>query len=435
MIGPSLAASARGVPRLRWGVIAWMFVISAVSYLDRNNLSIAAASIKAAYDLSDSQLGLLFSAFVFGYALSQPIAGRIADRFGPHRVVAIAIVWWSVFTASTALVPTGTPHSLMLLMLIRCLLGIGESVIFPAGNRLVSSWIPVRERGLANGLIFAGVGVGGGIAPPLITWIIVSYGWQAAFHASAAIGIVVGVVWLVLVRDRPDQHPRISPEEQAFIAAGIPATPASARDGPPIGWRQVVRDRQLQILTASYFCFGYVAYIFFSWFFLYLSSVRGLDLKSSAVLAMLPFLAMTIFSTLGGAVSDRLAARYGAQVGRCRVAAVSMLLAAVFVVAATQVADARLASLVLAGGAGSLYFAQSAYWTLSAGMGGRASGLVSGIMNMGAQVGGIVVAALTPVVAAALGWSASFMLAGILALVGGLAWLAIDADHRLDFAE
>lgn len=104
--------AASRTPRLRWAIVAWMFVISAVSYLDRNNLSIAAAAIKDEYGLSDTQLGLVFSAFAFGYALSQPFAGRIADAFGPYRVVALAIVWWSVFTAATALVPAGLPHSL-----------------------------------------------------------------------------------------------------------------------------------------------------------------------------------------------------------------------------------------------------------------------------------------------------------------------------------
>ena len=416
------------VGRVRWTVVGWMFVISAVSYLDRNNLSIAASAIKEAFGLGDRQLGLVFSAFVFGYALSQPIAGRVADRFGAYRTIAFAIVWWGIFTALTALVSPRLPYAFALLIVVRCLLGIGESVIYPASNRLVASWVPSRERGLANGLIFAGVGIGGGVAPPLVTWIVVTLGWQWAFYISALIGLAVCAAWLLFVRDEPAQHPAVGAAERRFIERGLPPVAHAA----PVGrWQDIVRDPQVLTLTGSYFCFGYVAYIFFSWFFLYLSKVRGLDLKSSAILATLPFLAMTIFSTLGGIVSDRLDARFGARVGRCRVAAAAMIVASLFVALATQVDDARVASLVLAGGAGSLYFAQSAYWTLSAGMGGRASGLLSGIMNMGAQVGGIAVASLTPIVADAFGWTASFLLAAAVALAGGLAWLAVDPDHRL----
>ena len=406
-----------------------MFVVSAVSYLDRNNLAIAASSIKEAFNLSDRQLGLVFSAFVFGYALSQPFAGRIADRFGPYRTVAIAIVWWSLFTALSALVPPSVPHALLLLIAVRCLLGVGESVIFPASSRLVSSWVPLSERGLANGIIFAGVGIGGGIAPPLVTWIVVTLGWQSAFYISALIGLVVGGVWLLLVRDDPAQHPAISPTELAYIEANTGRRDAvktvNAR------WLDVIRDRQVALLTGSYFCFGYVAYIFFSWFFIYLSKVRGLDLKASAVLATLPFLAMTVFSTLGGLACDRIAKRKGDRIGRCVVAAGAMMFACLCVAAATQVQSAALASLVLAGGAGSLYVAQSSYWTLSANIGRQSAGAVSGVMNMGAQIGGVITASTTPIVAESFGWTASFLVAAGVALAGGIAWLWVDPSHVL----
>lgn len=421
------------VGRLRWSMIGWMFVISAVSYLDRNNLSIAAPAIKRSFGLDDVQLGGVFSAFVLGYALSQPFAGRIADRLGAHRTVALAIVWWGVFTALTPLVPPTMAYALPLLIVARLLLGIGESVIFPASNRLVSSWIPASERGLANGLIFAGVGIGGGIAPPLVTWIALTWGWQWAFYASAVLGLLAGIGWLVCVRDTPAAHASITPAELAYIEAGLPGPAGSA--SPLAGWRDVVRDRQVIVLTLSYFCFGYVAYIFFSWFFLYLSTVRGLDLKASAVMATLPFIAMTLFSTLGGLAADGLSKRRGERVGRCLLAGAAMVVAGLFVMAATQVDDARLAALVLAGGAGSLYFAQSAYWTLSANIGGNSSGAVSGVMNMGAQIGGVITASLTPIIAHSFGWTASFFAAGTVALAGGVAWLVVDPMHLLAAVE
>ena len=412
---------------VRWLVISWTLVIAAVSYLDRNNISIAISFIQKEFGFSNVQTGGLFSAFVLGYALMQPLAGRIADHFGPRRAVAGAIVWWSVFTLLVPLVPSSAPGALFIMGAVRFLLGIGEAVIFPASNRLVASWIPSRERGLANGLIFAGVGVGGGIAPPLITWIMLSHSWRWAFFVSALIGLVAGVVWLIVVRDRPEEHRWVGEAEAAYIEEGLPKSAEHTRG--PLRWRDMALDGQVALLTLSYFCYGYVAYIFFTWFFKYLSDVRGLNLKASALYATLPFIAMALASSFGGWISDRLMRPFGPRVARCGVAGLSLVVAAAFIWAATQVADARLAAVVLAGGAGALYLAQSAFWALSADIGGRSAGALSGIMNMGCQLGGVVTASLTPVVASAFGWTASFATAAAVCLAGAIAWIFINPTH------
>lgn len=419
---------AKACGGVRWTLVFWMFVVAAVSYLDRNNIAIAATMIQKDFGLTNLQLGGVFSAFVMGYAFTQPVAGRIADRFGPYRVVAVGIVWWSVLTAATAAVPSGLAWSLTLLVVARFVLGVGEAVIFPASNRLVAAWIPRSERGLANGVIFAGVGIGAGVAPPLITHLMLAHGWRSAFYVTALVGVAVLAAWLAFVRDRPEHHRAVSAAEAAYIRRGAGHGAAAARPAP---WLRILKDRQVALLTLSYFTYGYVAYIFFTWFFKYLSSVRGLDLKASAIYGMLPFLAMAVCSPLGGWIADRLTPRFGKRVGRCWTAAFALALSAVFVALATQVADARLASLFLAGGAGALYLSQSAYWTLSADIGGASAGSVSGLMNMGNQLGGVVTASLTPLLADRYGWTASFVFAAALCLAGAAAWLLIDPDVPL----
>jgi ACS family glucarate transporter-like MFS transporter len=238
----------------------------------------------------------------------------------------------------------------------------------------------------------------------------------------------VGVVWLLIVRDTPRQHRWASREETDYIEKGLPPQKAGAGLQR---WRDMILDRQVALLTASYFCYGYVAYIFFTWFFKYLSDVRGLNLKASAFYATLPFIAMAVASSLGGYASDLLVTRYGHRVARCGLAGVSMLAAAGFVWWATQVTDARIAALVLAGGAGALYVAQSAFWAISADIGGRSAGAVSGVMNMGSQIGGVVTASLTPYIAAAFGWTASFVFAAAVCLAGAVLWLFINPGHEL----
>jgi MFS transporter, ACS family, glucarate transporter len=254
------ATNPASAGRVRWKVVFCAFIVAAVSYLDRNNISIAASSVQKEFGLSNVQLGTLFSAFVTGYALMQPFAGHIADRFGASRCIGFAILWWSAFTALLPMVPPGIPGAMFVLSAVPLLLGIGEAVIFPASNRLVASWIPSNERGLANDLIFAGVGVGGGLAPSLITFMMLRHSWRWAFWLCALIGLAAWLLWMVAVRNTPSEQPAVGVAERAYIAAGIPAktsgTVSAAR------WRDVITDGQVLALTLSYFCYGYVAYIF-----------------------------------------------------------------------------------------------------------------------------------------------------------------------------
>jgi len=417
--------------RLRWALILWMFVMSAIAFLDRVNISIAGQALAREYRLSNLRLGWVFSAFVLGYALFQAPGGRLADRFGPRRVIALGVVWWGLFTTLTALVPAALALALPLLLVVRFVLGNGEAVVYPSSNRLVASWIPTAERGIANGLIFAGVGAGAGITPPLITYVMVHWGWRWSFYASALIGLAAGAIWYLIARDSPRDHPWIGQRELAHIEAGLPVPvgPASGREAPP--WRRIVGNRNVRVVTLAYFTFGYASYIFFTWFFTYLNKVRGLDLKASAIYSTIPFLAMAICSPLGGWAADVLVGRYGRRVGRCGVAAFGMGLAAVFLALATQVKSAQLASVALAGGAGALYLSQSAYWAVTADIAGPWAGFTSGLMNMGGQIGGAVTASLTPWIAQHFGWSASFLVAATLAAAGSAAWLLVDPDGRV----
>jgi ACS family glucarate transporter-like MFS transporter len=132
---------------VRWFLVFWLFILSAVSYLDRVNISIAGGSIAETYHLSDVQLGKVFSAMLVGYALFQILGGRLADRFGPRRVLAGGVAWWGIFTALTAMVPVNIAGALFVFVAVRFLLGAGEAVICPSANQFIARWIPRSERG------------------------------------------------------------------------------------------------------------------------------------------------------------------------------------------------------------------------------------------------------------------------------------------------
>jgi ACS family glucarate transporter-like MFS transporter len=425
---------SKPIGRVRWFLMFWLFVLGAVSYLDRVNVSIAGTALAEKYHLSQVQLGSIFSAFLIGYALFQTPGGWLADRLGPRYVLTIGVVWWGIFTALTASLSSTIAGALTCLILIRFLLGAGEAIIYPACNRFVSQWIPSQERGLANGLIFAGVGAGTAAAPIFVTYLMIHHGWRAPFWASAILGLIVGLVWYIAARDSPEKHSLISPAELSYIQrfrASKPVTSSTAENTPSSGlsWQQIVTNKNILAVTLSYFCFGYVAWIFFSWFYIYLAKVRGLDLKTSAFYSTLPPLAIVACSLSGGAICDAMTKTYGKRIGRCGVACFALLLASIILLLGSRVANAPLASIVLSGGVGALYLAQSSYWSVTADIAGNSAGLASGFMNMGAQLGGALTASLTPAIAQRYGWTSSFLVAAIFSAVGGLVWLLVDPDR------
>lgn len=421
---------------IRYVLVLWLTVISAAAYLDRTNISLAGIEICKEFGISNFRLGWISSAFLIGYAGLQVPAGLLARRLGPRRALALLGAWWAFFISLTALMPRGIGNALPVFLLVRFSLGAGEATMFPATSQFVERWFPVKERGKANGFIFAGVGLGG-MSFPFVKAIILSYGWRAAFGFSACLCAVVGLVWYVVSRDAPEQHPWVGVEESALIVRERRVSRTAADNDPAsygrhkVPWAKIFRSKVVLALTASYFSFGYVAWLFISWFYIYMAQARGVNLKTSAVYTMLPFLAMTVGCLLGGAVSDWIVAHYGLRLGRCVLPGVSLALTALLLVLGSHVESAAMAAVVLACGAGVLYIAQTGYWAVTADVSGEYVGVVSGIMNMGGQIGGACTASLTPWIAAHYGWNMAFVTAASLVVIGSLAWIAIDPNRVL----
>jgi MFS transporter, ACS family, glucarate transporter len=423
---------------IRYLLVTWLFVLSAVAYLDRTNISIAGIQIGKEFAIDNTQLGWVFSAFLIGYAAFQVPAGLLVHRFGSRLILTIAVLWWGLFTVLTALVPPAISGSVIILIIVRFALGAGEATMYPATSQFVERWFPTQERGKANGIIFGGVGVGSGLTPPLVTVIILHYGWRASFWFSALVGIAAGIVWYLTARDTPEQHSMVGEAELALIRQGREnsATGVTRSSGKRrVPWARIFGSKEMIAVTLSYFSFGYVAWVFFGWFYIYMAQARGLNLKSSALYSMLPFVGMTLGCFFGGIASDWLARRFSLRVGRCILPFFSMSLTAVLLVLGSKAHQAETAGLILACGAGSLYVAQSCFWAVTADFAGEYTGLASGIMNMGAQIGGACTTSLTPLIAAHFGWHMSFFTAASLAALGAVAWLVVDPKRRLQSAQ
>lgn len=181
--------------RIRWRIITLLLAISVVTYIDRVNISVTARQMMPALGLTDVQMGQVFSAFFLGYALFQVPGGWFGDRFGPKKVLFVAILWWSLFTACTAIAATLPLAGLFgifgSLLAVRFLIGVGESMALPNFNRTVANWSAPYEHGLAISLAIGGIGIGSAVTPPITAWMMVNFGWQVAFYVSTGLGLLV----------------------------------------------------------------------------------------------------------------------------------------------------------------------------------------------------------------------------------------------------
>jgi ACS family glucarate transporter-like MFS transporter len=425
-----MTTTTASATKIRWIILALLFLVSMVTYIDRVNISVTARQMMPAYGLTDQDMGAIFSSFVIGYALFQIPGGWLADRWGTRAVLTFALVWWSLCTALTAIAATTSLVALFglvgALALVRGSLGVGEAVALPAFNRTVANWLPVNSRGLGIGIAIGGIGLGSAITPPLAAWVMVNWGWQTVFYLASLLGLSMALLWWIVSRNHPHEHPWTNEAERALVqkvaASGKP---------PAVPWRMFARTPTVWWLVASYTCLGYVAYIYMSWFYLYLVNVRGFDLLRGGLYAAAPFLAMLVFCPLGGWITDRLAARCGVTTGRVWAGMAGMGFAGLAVAIGGYADSPWLAVASLSLGAGWLYFSVGAYWASTTDLSKTYAGTLSGLMNTGANLGGALSPTMTPWIADHWGWPVSLGTAAIVAVIGGLMWLKIDPGKGL----
>jgi len=431
---PTMPASFTPCPtRIRYKILVLLTMISIITYVDRVNISVAARQMMPALGLTPLHMGYVFSAFVLGYALFQIPGGWLGDRLGVRKVLAAAILWWSFFTACTA-VAGSLPSAAWLgvlgsLILVRFLIGVGEAAALPNFNRTVADWLPPQERGFGIGVSIGGIGIGASLTPPAVAWIMVNYGWQSAFYLSALAGLIIAVLWVWYARDRPQEHFAVNEAELTYIRGDFRPDPILSTDKVP--WLSFLRTPSVWWLVLAYTGLGYVAYVYMSWFYLYLVNERGFSVLRGAFLAMGPFLAMAVFCPFGGWLTDRLTNSFGLNTGRRFVGCAGMVLYGICILAGTGAENPHVAILLLSFGAGFLYFTVGAFWASTIDLTPRYAGTLSGIMNTGANIGGTISPTLTPWIAERFGWNLSLGFAALVAVLGGVLWLLVRPGDGL----
>jgi ACS family glucarate transporter-like MFS transporter len=348
-----------------------------ITYLDRVNVSTAAAGFATDFGLSKTQIGLVFSAFAYPYLVFQIIGGWVSDRFGARRtLIACGVVW----TAATVL--TGMSGGLASLLLARLLLGLGEGATFPAATCAMSRWVAKGSRGYAQGLTHAAARIGNAAAPAIVVAVMAAYGWRQSFFACAVISSLWVGLWALTFTEHPTEHPRITQAELDTI-------PRSDENKPQIPWGKLFK-RMLPV-TAVYFCYGWTLWLFLSWIPQYFLHSYDLDLKKSAVFASAVFCAGVVGDTLGGVVTDTLYRRTGSlDRARSGMVAVCMLLALLCLLPLLLTHSLYVSVLCLSGG---FLFAEMTIgpmWAIPMDIAPAYSGTASGIMNTGSALAAII---------------------------------------------
>jgi ACS family glucarate transporter-like MFS transporter len=423
--------------RVRARVLVFLFVLAAITYLDRICIAAAAPFIMADLGLSVLDMSVVFSAFTLAYSLFEVPSGWLGDVKGPRRVLTRIVIWWSAFTMLT-----GAAQGFRSLVAIRFLFGAGEAGAFPNIARTVSTWFPRRERGRANGVVFLGSRLGGMLSAPLALLVIAQFGWRASFVIFGLLGIVWGAAWFRWYRDRPAAHPAITPEELAWIqqdraadGVGILATPTRtrpAREGGATPWRALLASRNLYAICSMYFAFGYGLYFYFTWLPTFLIKELGFSLLAGGMFASLPFLLAGLADLGGGWLTDRLTRDYGLRVGRCYLGFAAFLTCGGLVLASTSplppIAKAVLLALALA----SADLALGACWAVPMDIAPDHAGVVTGFMNTLGNLGGLAGPLVVGLVLERWqSWTYAFYITALVYAGGAVAWLTIDPTRAI----
>jgi ACS family hexuronate transporter-like MFS transporter len=414
------------VAGLRWWIVGLIFLATLINFLDRLTVAVLAPVITAEFGLSNFEFAGISTAFLVAYTASQGLSGRLYDLVGTRRGFTISVLLWSAAAMAHALA-----RGFVSLGCVRFLLGLGEAGNWPGAAKVIAEWFPIRQRAFAMGIFNSGVTVGSIVAPPLIVWLQLQYGWKTAFLVTGSLGFGWLGLWL-LFYDAPERHPAMTPEERDLILEDRDRSPGAGR----AGWRVLLRRRQVWAIVLSRFVTDPVWWLYITWLPLYLYSTRGFSLKEIGLFAWVPYVAADAGSLLGGWLSGHLIAR-GWTPDRARKTVIlggALLMTAGIMAALSESAVAALAfiSVVLFGFQSWINNVQ----TLPSDLfpeGVVAS--VAGLGGVGAGVGAILFTLATGYVVDRLhSYTPILLTAGLLPVLGTAVLFAVGGRiHRLSF--
>jgi len=426
--------------RVRWRVMGIVMAIMAVTALNRLNLSIAGKAIEEQFSFNTVVMGTVFSAFLWGYGLFQIPWGYVCDRVGPRRTLTAAMLCFAVGSAAMGVVPRlATISGISVLAgfrLVRFVTGVGEAAISSNVTRVIASWTSLRERGFASGLQVCGLGLGGTLTPVVIAWMMVHWGWQAAFEVCAVLAFIVVAVWHSYATDWPEEHPSVNDAELQIIHPGSRKGDVGARSThrgvTSVPWLKMLGNLSVWGLILGYGLQGYTFYVYYNWFYFYAVKVRGLGIMQAAAWTSAPFLAMALLSPVGGWFSDRVARATDRRKGRLAAVWLGMGVSALLLYCGNHLSVTVIALPMIALAAGFNMFAAANFWAACIDLAPPYSASLSALMNTMGSLGGVVSSTVTAALAVHQGWGRALDVAVWITLGSGLMFTLVNANRGIE---
>jgi MFS transporter, ACS family, glucarate transporter len=424
-----LKSTARlSVIRIRWRIFSFLFGFGFLAYFQHLSITVAADRMMPELGLSQFQIGLLVQAFIVGYAIFQTPGGVLGQRLGARRTFVIIGLMAFFATVATPLAPylIGGMGLFAVLLSVQLLLGISQAAIFPVSAGVFETWFPPNRWAFVQGLQTMGLGLGAAITPPLVATLTSSLGWQHALLWTSLPAIALIALWAWYGRNTPREHPSVSAEELAEIG-----DQGSLAVDSQITLRKVLRmfgDRNVFLLAISYMCMNYSFYLLSTWVFLYLIQEQKFSSLESGWLAMAPPLAAAAGAGIGGFLTGIMCRRFGDRWGFRSVPLVALPAAGVLLLVAVSATNPYVAVFVLALCFGCVELTEGAYWGAAMTVGRSDTMAISGFMNTGGNLGGIIG---TPIVAYLSGrhmWHTAFFIGTGFAFASAITWLGINAE-------
>ncbi|MCX2731700.1 MFS transporter [Saccharopolyspora sp. NFXS83] len=412
--------------RFRFVTLGLVVGLIVINYIDRSAVSYAVEPLEQAFGITTAQYGIISSVFSIGYMVAAFVSGPLVDRFGTRRVLLAAI---ALFSVTTALIPVA--GSFAGLLVIRLLLGIGESPAFPAATRTVSRWLPIRERGVALALC-GGVAVSGSllISGPLLTWLTDLVGWRGMFWTLALIGVVWALFAVVLLRDLPEESSRVNDAERALIAQGQESDSASGRSS--VRWRPLLTNRNLWVVAGGYFAWGFMFWGFMYWLPSFLSNAYGLSVEEAGAFSIAPWACGIVGSLVGGYLVDRVYRRSPRIRTRFAVMGVALLLAGCSLIPLAIAPTLTVALISISLGVGFGFITGGIWWVASIDAAPDQPGSAAGFADAAFASSGIVAPSVMGFIVAGTGsFTSGFVVMAGLAVAGALLMLLVPREPAL----
>lgn len=413
------------IPTKRYGFFAGSFFITLLLYIDRVCISSAKDSISSDLNITDTQMGWVLGAFALGYALFQVPGGAMGDKYGVRKVMTSIMVIWSIFTALT-----GVAWSYMSMLFFRFVFGAGEAGAFPNISRAAFSWVPLKERGIFQGINFSGSRLGAAFAMPLVAFLIDAWGWRNIFYFFGAVGILAAVLFFVLFRNKPEDHSGISDKEKEFIIKNRQKSKEVSKSKMPVS--RILGSKNVQLAMVQYIGSNFIFFFMLTWLFPYIKAKYNLNLVTTGFYAMLPLLAGAMGNWVSGFTVDTIYKKGNWKLSRQIPAIVGFILVVIGIIASMYMQTALGAVLWLSVAIFGADMTLSPSWSFCMDIGQENSGKVSGMMNMAGNLGSFATALAFPYLQA---WTGSndpfFYTAAALAVVSIFCWLNMDPHKKI----